>query len=477
MDTSTWSERELASADLGDQRLTDRFKIILEDLVERPSGPISRSCNSKKKKKAAYRFFSNCSVIEKDIMAPHYCRTAERAAGLDVILNVQDTTYLNFSDHKTAEGLGRIGDKKRLASGLIMHSGYAFSVDGMPLGLTSHKIAARKSSKFDRGSVERKKQIRKMSDAERESYRWIEALDDAQASLPDGAHIIHVCDREADFYDFMKGCAERNTSFLLRAKNERMVLVEGDEGEESALSDVIASSPVCATTTVTLLGNGDRDTRCVQLELHHKRVTLLPPSKREQMVSIRSPREHLPLEVNAIWAVEKNNSVQDNSKMQRKISWLILTLDEVTTPSQVIEKVEQYSKRWLIEIFHKLIKTGFRIEQCCLNTKDRLSKYIKTVCIAAFRLFELTYLNRSEPKAPCTKVLTSAEYQALILLKTGKKEQKQKTVTIREAVHWIAEIGGYWGRKGDCEPGIITIWRGWQTIIPVANAMEALCTN
>ena len=35
---------------------------------------------------------------------------------------------------------------------------------------------------------------------------------------------------------------------------------------------------------------------------------------------------------------------------------------------------------------------------------------------------------------------------------------------LREAIHWIAGLGGFLRRKGDGEPGLITFWRGWNKL-------------
>ena len=37
---------------------------------------------------------------------------------------------------------------------------------------------------------------------EKESYKWIEALNQTQARTPEGVEVISICDREADIYEF-----------------------------------------------------------------------------------------------------------------------------------------------------------------------------------------------------------------------------------------------------------------------------------
>lgn len=34
---------------------------------------------------------------------------------------------------------------------------------------------------------------------------------------------------------------------------------------------------------------------------------------------------------------------------------------------------------------------------------------------------------------------------------------------------WIAQLGGFLARKGNGEPGIVTIWRGWQRLTDIAE--------
>lgn len=41
--------------------------------------------------------------------------------------------------------------------------------------------------------------------------------------------------------------------------------------------------------------------------------------------------------------------------------------------------------------------------------------------------------------------------------------------TVRQVVRWIAQLGGFLGRKGDGEPGITTVWRGWSRLIGIAE--------
>jgi hypothetical protein len=48
---------------------------------------------------------------------------------------------------------------------------------------------------------------------------------------------------------------------------------------------------------------------------------------------------------------------------------------------------------------------------------------------------------------------------------------------LRQAVRWIAKLGGFLGRKGDGEPGITAIWRGLQRLYDMTLMCRALRTN
>jgi hypothetical protein len=56
---------------------------------------------------------------------------------------------------------------------------------------------------------------------------------------------------------------------------------------------------------------------------------------------------------------------------------------------------------------------------------------------------------------------------------TNKKKLPAKTPSLRNAIHWITRKGGFLNRKGDGEPGMITLWRGWNRLIDMVQGFEA----
>ncbi|MDX1902550.1 MAG: IS4 family transposase [Thermonemataceae bacterium] len=143
---------------------------------------------------------------------------------------------------------------------------------------------------------------------------------------------------------------------------------------------------------------------------------------------------------------------------------MLLTNIAVNSFSQALERIEWYCLRWQIEVYHKLIKSGCRVEDCLLETADRLKRYLALMCVIAWRLFWLTYLKRQHPDSSCTTFLTQAEWQVLYCKINNTLSLPLNPPTVSQAVTWIAQLGGFLARKHDGEPGITVIWRGWQRL-------------
>lgn len=131
-----WCQEEFSSIRFGDKRLDMRFKRMAKQLAERPSAPINQACEHWADTKAAYRFFANDKVTPQEIRSVHREKTLERIDQYPVVLGIQDTSFLNYTEHPETRGLGHIGTNQRQHSqGLLMHSVYAVSPEGLPLGL------------------------------------------------------------------------------------------------------------------------------------------------------------------------------------------------------------------------------------------------------------------------------------------------------------------------------------------------------
>ena len=188
-------------------------------------------------------------------------------------------------------------------------------------------------------------------------------------------------------------------------------------------------------------------------------------SVRFAQVTLKSPwrpnqKKLPPVTLNAILVYEDNPPAD----VDEPIEWLLLTKTPVDDFESATRVVGWYCCRWQIEIFHKIIKSGCTVEDCRLATAERLQRYIALMSVVAWRLHWLTFLNRTDPDAPCTLALNTIEWQALYMRIHHTTDLPAQPPTIHQAVRWIAQLGGFLGRKSDGEPGITVIWRGWQRL-------------
>lgn len=111
------------------------------------------ACQDWANTKAAYRFFANFHVGERDILIGHFRATSERFANAaGPILIHQDTTTFSYQRDRP-ENIGFIGKhgspkvngqrKPLTLCGILMHSSLAVTTQGVPLGIAAIKFWTR----------------------------------------------------------------------------------------------------------------------------------------------------------------------------------------------------------------------------------------------------------------------------------------------------------------------------------------------
>ena len=144
----------------------------------------------------------------------------------------------------------------------------------------------------------------------------------------------------------------------------------------------------------------------------------------------------------------------------------------VDTPEQAIEKRSWYLCRWQIEVYFKVLKSGCRIEQLQLETRERLEPALVFYMIIAWRVLYLTMLGRDCPQMPCDAVFADEEWKAVYLV-TQRKPPPEQPPSLDTMVRMIATLGGFLNRKRDGFPGPKTLWIGLQRVPDFVLALEA----
>lgn len=445
---------EFAQIDLKDERLNRRCQKLADELGQQPSAPINQACEDWADSKAAYRFFDNPGTSPEKVLLPHSQRTVERMKDHPVVLAIQDTTFFNYTHHPETQDLGEIGTKGQNQRGFGMHSTVAVTPAGQPLGVLTQSYLERPVGE----AAHTPNEMRKLPIEEKESYRWLEAFEKTIALAPEGVQVVTVCDREADIYEMFVLAEERQASLLVRADDNRCL----QEDEVKHLWPKLERQPVRGELSVQITGNDKRKERQATVSIRYCTVKLRPPWRPNQ--------KKLPVVTLQAILIREEHPPENLATLgdHEPIEWLLLTNTPVNSFDEAVQVIAWYCCRWQIEVFHKIIKSGCRVENCCLQTAQRLQNYIALMCVIAWRLHWLTYLNRTEPDLPCTHILTTVEWQALYMCIHKTTKFPKTPPTVRQAVRWIAQLGGFLGRKSDGEPGITAIWRGWQRLQDLA---------
>lgn len=445
-----WCSEEFASVCLGDERLNRRCQALAADLAARPTMPINQACEDWADTKAAYRFFDHAEVTIDSILAPHQQRTVERMSRHQVVLAVQDTSFLNYTHHPKTKGMGAIGTKRQNQRGLVLHSTLVLSATGMPLGVLTQDIRARPLDQPSKTSIECEKQLIE----EKESYKWIKAFEQTLALAPAEVEILTICDREADIYDMFAFAEEAEAKLLVRARFNRALVKQPLD----KLWPTVEQTAIVGQLQVHVPLSDRQPEREAVVSVRYTSVTPKPPW--------RPKHKKLPLvTLNAVLVREENPP----SDVEEPIEWLLLTNWAINSLDDAAQMIKWYRCRWQIEVFHKVLKSGCSIEECRLQTAERLFPFIALKSVIAWRLHWMTFINRHEPTTACTVVLAEHEWQALYIRIHRTTALPDTPPTARQAVRWIGQLGGFLGRKGDGEPGITVLWRGWQRLQDLAD--------
>jgi len=474
MSDSSWVLDEFSGINFGDKRLNNRFYKLASNFSKNPQAQINQASEDWFDAKGSYRFFENDSTSTEEILRPHYKKTAQRASQYPFILALQDTTVFDYSRHQKTKGVGNIGGKPSAhygTQGMVMHTTYALSPDGLPLGLLNQDMWVRSSTKTKKEKYDN----RLLPIEEKETYKWTYSIDQAVKNTEGKIPMISICDREADIFDFFLEVKDLDSHFIVRSNHNRNV---GTRGNVIKLLDKINTVEEFEKTfqikipvkSVEKVDKRKKNSYKESLKLRDAKVRIKTckvtlSSSRKAGQTIKEKINLSFIEVSEINPPEGLHSV----------CWHILTSLEVSNFEQASLIVNYYSLRWRIENYFKILKSGCSVEKCRLNTGTKLKKYISIFSVIAWRLHWLTYVSRVSPEEPCNKVLTEIEWKTLYIKINKMNITPEKIPSSREVLIWLARLGGFMARKSDGEPGMISIWRGWtrlQDMVSIHNLLK-----
>ena len=453
LDAAGWAEQEFGRCALGDARLTRRVVKIVGEQSARPGASYAEACHGERDALKGYYRFLNAEHEEIDgqsLLATHRSQALRRMKGRETVLLIQDSCDLNFSTRTKCEDLGVIGTNQTGAQsrGLRLHSCLALdAADGLPLGVPRLDGYAPESAKG-------KDPARPIE--EKDSNRWLVTYKDGielAAALPD-TRFISVADREGDIFelfDLHRRLSGKKPELLVRACYDRCL-----EDTERKLFAELADAPLAGTVTLEVPrqrehigkpskpGRAALPARQAQVEVRFKEVAIRAP----QTVQTR---ERPALRLWAIYLEEKNPPAGATA-----VRWLLLTTVQVVSLKQALHCVRWYCRRWRIEEWHRVLKSGCKIEAHQNHSAESLLRAITLDAVIAWRIMLLVLLGREVPGLPAEVVFDSDECEVLELL-----AKKKGNLTLSAAIIVIAKLGGYLNRKCDGKPGYESLWKGY----------------
>ena len=428
-----WASQQFSQCELGDVRRTHRLVKFAEQVCCNPGQNTPMQTETWGDCKAAYRLISRPEVTFEAITAPHYEITKQQLPSVCLLLN--DLTEIDYGYDSVADGLSPVGNG---SCGFLMQNSLAVTTTGKTIGLVGQKLRHRKPAPKGETRTQR-------LERDRESLLWGQLVEQV-GRPPEGATWINVCDRGADDFEFFCRMIRQSHDWVVRAKQlQRSVEHDGkfiSLGEKLALTDfdeyyyeLVYRSKLKKSRTAKM--------RVRFSEIVMRAPRLASPWLKEQKIETLN-----------MWVVE---AVEENPPRGVKpLRWVLLSSLPVKSFEEAWQVIEHYEKRWIVEEFHKALKTGCRVESRQYRTSDRLEAISGLLSIVAVRLLQLKSASKSTPDLDAKKLLPAIWISALKALRP-----KANIKTIRDFYRQLAGLGGHLLRNSDGDPGWLTIWRGF----------------
>jgi hypothetical protein len=459
--SSEWAKQEFGEVELGDKRLRDRLIRIVEDRCDHPDASYLEAAGGDRyASKGYYTFIDNPreTLHPETMLSTHRKRTMERMMSHKLVLVVQDTTDLNFSTRPHTEGLGFVGSNQTGAQswGLQLHSSLVLTPEGLPLGVLRAKMyAPERKGKAGKKSIGRPIE-------EKKSFRWLEGYRDcvAVAKKMPQTRLLTVMDREGDIFELFEEAeaTRKRVGVLVRARHNRRL-----EGRERKLFETLKASQNRTQIGVVIPRQRWKQAKRGEAEqkgLPDRQAVLTICFQKITVASTRSDlRSAPPITLWGVYAREEHPPAQ-----AKAIEWFLLTTEEVQTAEQAARIVALYCRRWRIEEWHRVLKSGCKVQEHQHQTAERLKRAIAVDVVLAWRIQLMTLLGREVPDLPCDVFFEKGEVKVLEALQEqrphAKKKGDQHPLRLSEAITLVAQMGGYLARSCDGPPGTKCLWRG-----------------
>jgi len=449
----SFGEVHFGAAQLGNKARTRRLAKLATQLAQHPGGTLPQKLRDPATLEATYRLMSRDEVTHATVLAAHRSETLRRIADHPgPLLVICDATELDYTSITSLKRLGKIGTGET-------HRGYicqnCLAVDAQTrqvIGLVNQILHTR----TDAPRGESKEQIRQRQS--RESRLW----PDGTRELPGDPRLIVVCDRGGDTFEELEHEYRSRRRLVIRAQHNRRILI-GHEGigRRQYLQSTLRRQAAAGGFTLKLAATAGRPARAARLSVSFITMRLVAPIQARG----NHGKEPLPLWAVRVWE-------EDPPRGQPRLEWMLLTNERVDSLAAARRIIGWYECRWIVEEYHKAMKTGCQIENLQFADESRLEPMIALLSVVALTLLNLRDASR-RADARRTRASTVVAQDYVDALSLWRHDEVRADWNLHDFFMALARLGGHQNRKRDKRPGWLVLWRGWTALQLLAAGARA----
>lgn len=446
-ETLGWAKKNFATVLLFNKTKTARLVQIATKLAENKGESIARLFDRWYDTKATY------TLLKQKIMTPDIIQCEHRKQCFENIKNwvgdvlaIEDSSEFEWNGSDPIEGLGPIGSGRKSDQGFILHSTLALGVklssineySIQVLGLPYQQYYVREA----KGEIKKRRRIK---NEPLETDLWREVI--TKKAIPNHSNVIRVCDRGADLYEVIMETAAYGCSYIIRLKHDRVTI-----DEEMQIKSVMKNLPSMGKTSIERSKGSTK--RQIELEVSWKDVELRAPYRPGvgKLECIKST-------VIRVWGYDLET--------EELIEWYLYTNLEIESLKDAVKLAQYYALRWVIEDYHKALKTGLKAEDLQVKTAHALFAVISIMSVVALRLVDLRERLRINPLAPAEDSgLDKLEINFLGLY------LKREIRTVKCVALAIGRLGGHQNRASDGMPGLLALWWGMSRFLTMMEGVR-----
>lgn len=447
--------RHFGAASLGDIRRTRRLAQLADAFLQQPEASLPRKCGSSANYQALLGLLDCPDVTHAAVINAH-CQRTRHALGpcaQPVILLVGDITELDFTSRRALEDqLGPIGNGR----GIGYECFNLLAVDPQRrsvIGLVHQLLFRRRRRKIAKSRASR------LPVEKRQSGLWVRATRDLPPA-PGATRLVRVFDREGDTDEVLKAPLE----YLIRSRTNRRILTgSGADAPEGKLHTFLRTLPSQDTREVVVEPSPQRAGRVARcgvsfagVQIRWSKPNGSPDGDPTRAFGVR------------VWELEPPAG-------EDGLEWVLLTNVAVEDVSDALARVDWYECRWLVEEYHKALKSGVGIEKAQLTQRARLEPLIGMLSVVALELLWVRDAARDPSVAdrPAEELVEDVLVEVLSragVARTGRSER----MTVREFYQAVARLGGYMGNFRKKPPGWPALWHGWVRLNTMAQGVTII---